>query len=309
MDKDDVFALFGDVEGIEDDESKLRAKFLDNNASVVRSLGQTLAQYLSSSPDPDDESIPMVIQLMFVTFNVGGGDAVTAARECNLVKPVLDAITTSQEGRGDQEIMLLSLLMPHLLGAEGFRSEDAVHLSNDLVQELMANFKNTDDTEIYKASLKALILVHDVKRSSPPSIVIDSLKNHEHNFAILEGTIQVVNGEEQGEAALHFVEDIFSDEKVCSLIYTNDLKLLVEVLVRQLNDTEEQGQKLRAILSALNRVLASTLYRESRHFALEVKQVLDIILDRGQSQDANEDNKRASKVAEDMLTDHIDIFG
>jgi hypothetical protein len=104
---------------------------------------------------------------------------------------------------------------------------------------------------------------------------------HEQSGILLERLIPFANSTQlapnQTRAAFKFIEILLAGQRF-DLFYTNDLKVLVEILVRMLNDTHSLDPVMKAYLGCLNALLGWPEYLQSRFFAEELVEAVNLHL-------------------------------
>ncbi|XP_024939719.1 NCK-interacting protein with SH3 domain isoform X2 [Cephus cinctus] len=120
-----------------------------------------------------------------------------------------------------------------------------------------------------------LILSYNLQFTSSENIVLNSLKERSVAKTFTEKILLLLNREEDPvrifdhqpappHSVLKLFIDLFSNEITASLFYTNDAKILIDIILRQLFDIAP-GNKRRQYLELCRRIVRSSNYNEHRH--------------------------------------------
>ncbi|XP_022800633.1 NCK-interacting protein with SH3 domain-like isoform X2 [Stylophora pistillata] len=72
------------------------------------------------------------------------------------------------------------------------------------------------------------------------------------------------------DAVLKFVTDIFSSQDTSEFFYTSDMKILIEIVLRQLTDLSPGTGMRTEYISLLHQILLNSNYSEHKHQASEL---------------------------------------
>ncbi|XP_063994558.1 NCK-interacting protein with SH3 domain isoform X1 [Diachasmimorpha longicaudata] len=141
--------------------------------------------------------------------------------------------------------------------------------------ELIEDPPDTDlDDQIPDLFLN-LILSYNLQFSNSENILLSSLKTRSNAKTFTQKILLLLNREEDPvrifdhepappHSVLKLFIDLFGSEITASLFYTNDVKVLIDIVLRQLFDIPP-GEKRRLYLELCRRVLRTSGYDDHRH--------------------------------------------
>ncbi|XP_011150551.1 NCK-interacting protein with SH3 domain isoform X1 [Harpegnathos saltator] len=120
-----------------------------------------------------------------------------------------------------------------------------------------------------------LILSYNLQFTTSENIVLNALRERTVAKTFTEKILFLFNREEDPvrifdhepqppHSVLKLFIDLFSNDVIASLFYTNDVKVLIDIILRQLFDMFP-GDKRRQYLELCRRVLRTSSYNEHRH--------------------------------------------
>ncbi|KAL6442654.1 hypothetical protein ACFW04_002637 [Cataglyphis niger] len=120
-----------------------------------------------------------------------------------------------------------------------------------------------------------LILSYNLQFTSSENMVLNALRERTVAKTFTEKILFLFNREEDPvrifdhepqppHSVLKLFIDLFSNDAIASLFYTNDVKVLIDIILRQLFDMFP-GDKRRQYLELCRRVLRTSSYNEHRH--------------------------------------------
>lgn len=125
-----------------------------------------------------------------------------------------------------------------------------------------------------------LILSYNLQFMASENIVLNALKGRTVAKVFTEKILFLLNREEDPvrifdhqpappDSVLKMFVDLFSKEITANLFYTNDVKVLIDIILRQLFDISP-GDKRRQYLELCRRVLRTSNYNDHRHRSEDV---------------------------------------
>eukprot|EP01083_Nonionella_stella_P031222 85474_1 len=146
--------------------------------------------------------------------------------------------------------------------------------------EILLAFLSNDLHRVTEASVQCLVFLH----AFPDTSIITRVSDHDAQSEFAEGILSIINeadGKYHPELLSKFltiVEDIFNGGH-SDMFYQNDIFVLIEVLIRHLNNSEnESSQIVFGCLSALAAVISWVGYRDSKHRLDEIMESADSLL-------------------------------
>ncbi|XP_011305468.1 NCK-interacting protein with SH3 domain [Fopius arisanus] len=141
--------------------------------------------------------------------------------------------------------------------------------------ELIEEPPDTDMDDQIPDLFLNLVLSYNLQFSSSENIVLNSLKARDNAKTFTQKILLLLNREEDPvrifdhepappHSVLKLFIDLFGSEITASLFYTNDVKVLIDIVLRQLFDIPP-GEKRRLYLELCRRVLRTSGYDDHRH--------------------------------------------
>ncbi|CAO1398742.1 unnamed protein product [Diamesa tonsa] len=150
---------------------------------------------------------------------------------------------------------------------------------------LIENPLQEDTTEFLSDVMLNLLLAFNLQFDNfEDNVVLEAMQTMKTSKSFTEKILLLINREEDPVFVLKHTEppinsvlkmlvDLFSIPETTTLFYTNDIKVLIDILVRQLSDLSA-GDKLRKwYLELCRRILRNTDYAEHQHRALDMMKI------------------------------------
>lgn len=141
----------------------------------------------------------------------------------------------------------------------------------------------------------------------PSNIVMRVLASRSTAKTLSEKIMLLINREEDPtalfqyprsspDAVLKFVTDIFSSQDTSEFFYTSDMKILIEIVLRQLTDLSPGAGMRTEYISLLHQILLNSNYSEHKHQASELFTCLTRI-----SKEEEEESEQDRLIAQEIL--------
>ncbi|XP_018043741.1 PREDICTED: NCK-interacting protein with SH3 domain [Atta colombica] len=151
-------------------------------------------------------------------------------------------------------------------------------LGSDFISFLLDLIETPPDTDLEDQIPDLfinLILSYNLQFTTSENIVLNALRERTIAKTFTEKILFLFNREEDPvrifdhepqppHSVLKLFVDLFSNDAIASLFYTNDVKVLIDIILRQLFDMFP-GDKRRQYLELCRRVLRTSNYNEHRH--------------------------------------------
>ncbi|XP_028046510.1 NCK-interacting protein with SH3 domain isoform X2 [Monomorium pharaonis] len=151
-------------------------------------------------------------------------------------------------------------------------------LGSDFISFLLDLIETPPDTDLEDQIPDLfinLILSYNLQFTTSENIVLNALRERTVAKTFTEKILFLFNREEDPvrifdhepqppHSVLKLFVDLFSNDTIASLFYTNDVKVLIDIILRQLFDMFP-GDKRRQYLELCRRVLRTSNYNEHRH--------------------------------------------
>ncbi|XP_048510850.1 NCK-interacting protein with SH3 domain isoform X3 [Athalia rosae] len=152
-------------------------------------------------------------------------------------------------------------------------------LGTDFIAFLLDLIENPPDTDMddqIPELFLNLVLSYNLQFTTSENMVLNALKQRTVAKTFTEKILLLLNREEDPvrifdhqpappHSVLKLFVDLFSNSTTASLFYTNDIKVLIDIIVRQLFDISPGVKKRRQYLELCRRVLRTESYNEHRH--------------------------------------------
>ncbi|KAL7305713.1 hypothetical protein TKK_0001967 [Trichogramma kaykai] len=156
-------------------------------------------------------------------------------------------------------------------------------LGSEFISFLLDLIENPPDTDLddqIPDLFINLILSYNLQFTSSDNVVIEALKKRSVAKTFTEKILLLLNREidpvrvfdhepAPPDSILKLFIDLFASDDTASLFYTNDIKVLIDIILRQLFDISP-GEKRRQYLELCRRVLHTSSYEEHRHRSEDV---------------------------------------
>lgn len=102
--------------------------------------------------------------------------------------------------------------------------------------------------------------------------------------------------------------DILADETASALVFVNDFKVLIDLVIRESTDLPQEDETRLHYMELLQRALASPLYLQSQMYRKrELLDVLESLLDAGAEEDSVMPKDVMDKIKQ-ILVRYIDLL-
>lgn len=151
----------------------------------------------------------------------------------------------------------------------------------EFVEFLLHLIEEPPDTDIHDVipdKFLQVILSYNLQfpRHSSQNIVLSALGRRNNAKTFTEKMLLLLNREDDpikvvsnkktaGKSLFKIIYDLFTYDKTAALFYTNDIKVLIDIIVRQLNDLSPGEEKRTEYLELCRMVLRNTNYNEHLH--------------------------------------------
>lgn len=219
-------------------------------------------------------------QLLLQSFGVMCSlDPIILTIMLNSVLPMELARDMRSNPRNVQKLNYSSLLLSMIFSmGEAMPVTHWEQLGPDFVSFLLDLIENPPDSDLEDQipdSFVNLILSYNLQFTNSENPVISALKERTVAKTFTEKILFLFNREEDPvrifdhepqppHSVLKLFIDLFSNDYTAGLFYTNDVKVLIEIVLRQLFDMYP-GDKRRQYLELCRRVLRTSNYNEHRH--------------------------------------------
>ncbi|XP_016837235.1 NCK-interacting protein with SH3 domain isoform X1 [Nasonia vitripennis] len=143
------------------------------------------------------------------------------------------------------------------------------------ILDLIENPPDTDLDDQIPDLFINLILSYNLQFQTSENVVLDALKERTVAKTFTEKILLLLNREVDPvrifdhepappDSILKLFVDLFTSDETASLFYTNDIKVLIDIILRQLFDIAP-GEKRRQYLELCRRVLKTAVYEEHKH--------------------------------------------
>ncbi|KAI5294667.1 hypothetical protein KEM52_003503 [Ascosphaera acerosa] len=291
---------------VEDSDSRLydcldrlwKSRLFESNADYVRL--QFIHCFLQ-----EDNADPLYIFALFLLIDGRSHDETfTTMRDEGAFVHTMKLIDALVHGKDDLRVDLDRILLNlayEMARIQRLREEDLVSIDDNLVTHLFAVIEQSDGQSIhdpfYYPVIRVLLVLNEQflladssqilegsDTPSPTNRVIKILSKHGHHFKTFgENIILLLNRESETTLqllVLKLLYLLFTTPPTYEYFYTNDLHVLVDILVRNLYDLPEEQQSLRhTYLRVLFPLLANTQLKHPPHYKRhEVRKLLWILL-------------------------------
>ncbi|XP_012282420.1 NCK-interacting protein with SH3 domain [Orussus abietinus] len=219
-------------------------------------------------------------QLLLQSFGVMCSlDPVVLTIMLNSVLPMELARDMQSNPRNVPKLNYSSLLLTMIFSmGEPMPITHLEQLGTDFVVFLLDLIENPPDTDLEDQIpdlFLNLILSYNLQFTNSENIVLTALKERTQAKTFTEKILFLLNREEDPvrifdhqpappHSILKLFVDLFGSESTAQLFYTNDIKVLIDIILRQLVDIFP-GTKRRQYLELCRRVLRTSNYDEHRH--------------------------------------------
>ncbi|KAK0166236.1 hypothetical protein PV328_004676 [Microctonus aethiopoides] len=219
-------------------------------------------------------------QLLLQSFGVMCSlDAVVVTIMLNSILPMELARDMSSNPRNVPKLNYSSLLLTMIFSmGESMPVTHLEHLGSDFISFLLDLIEDPPDTDLddqIPDLFINLILSYNLQFTKSENIVLDALNDKTNAKVFTQKILFLFNREEDPvrifdhepappHSVLKLFIDLFGCELTASLFYTNDIKVLIDIVLRQLFDIPP-GDKRRLYLELCRRVLRTSGYDEHRH--------------------------------------------
>ena len=181
----------------------------------------------------------------------------------------------------------------YLLLVEIFSTQNFSNVTNEkFVNALLEALAEIADEKIFTAIVFILISISSEAKHPKESLVLNLVLKHNNQRFFSEYLVHLLNkgAAEQTEKILKLIIDLYVTLKKTDFFYINDLKVVIDVIMREVANTSNES--LRALyLKSLKGILPSDEYRKNNHRKSDIKTLLDDIL----YSDVGEETKELAK--------------
>jgi len=213
------------------------------------------------------------------------------------------------QNKEDTELIFFALCMIASICQQTVPSHEKTKLSPKLCKLLMDmvfQYENDESNEqIHTSVVKALVAVSSQFSSPQDNKVLDQLKLHERAFEMGQKFIIILNRGSEDlksvECCLNLLQHIFLDSQTAQqLLYANDLNVLIDVIIREVDNlgSGEQSDKLRYMfLETLLLLLTNSQYQqlETKYRAKDIVSLLEGF--------TNSEDRQIARFANQILVD------
>ncbi|XP_020288455.1 NCK-interacting protein with SH3 domain isoform X2 [Pseudomyrmex gracilis] len=219
-------------------------------------------------------------QLLLQSFGVMCSlDPMVLTIMLNSILPMELARDMKSNPRNVQRLKYSSVLLTMIFSmGEPMPVTHLEQLGTDFISFLLDLIETPPDTDLEDQIpdlFVNLILSYNLQFASSENIVLNALRERTVAKTFTEKILFLFNREEDPvrifdhkpqppHSVLKLFIDLFSNDAIASLFYTNDVKVLIDIILRQLFDMFP-GDKRRQYLELCRRVLRTTSYNEHRH--------------------------------------------
>nr|XP_012229335.1 PREDICTED: NCK-interacting protein with SH3 domain isoform X1 [Linepithema humile] len=219
-------------------------------------------------------------QLLLQSFGVMCSlDAVVLTIMLNSILPMELARDMRSNPRNVLKLNYSSLLLTMIFSmGEPMPVTHLEQLGPDFISFLLDLIETPPDTDLEDQIpdlFVNLILSYNLQFTTSENIVLNALRERTVAKTFTEKILFLFNREEDPvrifdhepqppHSVLKLFIDLFSNDAIASLFYTNDVKVLVDIILRQLFDMFP-GDKRRQYLELCRRVLRTSKYNEHHH--------------------------------------------
>ncbi|RLN91863.1 hypothetical protein BBJ28_00018752 [Nothophytophthora sp. Chile5] len=164
-------------------------------------------------------------------------------------------------------------------------------------------------TKVFAATTVCLALVHSHERRCERSVLMqevlcDKKEGREH----LSGAMLHVINSCGCPVAVRLFGDILADDAASALVYVNDFKVLVDLVIRECTDLPQEDATRLHFLTLLERILDSPLYLQTQMYRKrELWTLLEALLDAGAEEDSRMPEAVVDKLKQ-ILVRYIDLL-
>lgn len=167
------------------------------------------------------------------------------------------------------------------IGHFDLMKHDFVHF----ILKLIENPLQDDQTEFLSDVMINLLLSFNLQFDGiTENTVLEAMQQKKASKAFTEKILLLINREDDPVFVLKHTKppmntvikillDLFSLQETTNLFYTNDIKVLIDILVRQLSDLSAGDQRRKWYLELCRRILRNTEYSNHQHRALDLMKV------------------------------------
>jgi hypothetical protein len=181
----------------------------------------------------------------------------------------------------------------YLLLVEIFSTQNFSKVTNEkFVNSLLDALAEIADEKIFTAIILILITISAESKSPKDSIVLNLVLKHNNQRFFSEYIVHLLNkgAADQTEKILRLILDLYVTLKRTDFFYINDLKVVIDVIMREVANTSNEN--LRALyIQSLKAILPTDEYRKNNHRKSDIKTLLDDIL----YSDVGEETKEIAK--------------
>ncbi|XP_034951064.1 NCK-interacting protein with SH3 domain [Chelonus insularis] len=219
-------------------------------------------------------------QLLLQSFGVMCSlDLVVVTIMLNSILPMELARDMTSNPRNVPKLNYSSLLLTMIFSmGEPMPITHLEQLGPDFISFLLESIEEPPDTDLEDQIpdlFTNLILSYNLQFVTSENIVINALKERTTAKTFTQKILLLLNREEDPvrifdhqpappHSVLKLFIDLFASEKTALLFYTNDVKVLIDIVLRQLFDIPP-GDKRRLYLELCRRVLRTSGYDDHRH--------------------------------------------
>ncbi|XP_046680043.1 LOW QUALITY PROTEIN: NCK-interacting protein with SH3 domain [Homalodisca vitripennis] len=154
------------------------------------------------------------------------------------------------------------------------------HVGSEFVTFLLAFIEEppeTDSADVIPDTFLRVVLAYNLQfpPHSSHNLVLEALARRNNAKVFTEKILLILNREDDplraysstsgGKSIFKMFYDLFSFDKTAALVYTNDIKVLIDMIVRQLTDLSPGDARRSEYLKLCRMVLRNSNYYEHKH--------------------------------------------
>ncbi|XP_067946552.1 NCK-interacting protein with SH3 domain-like isoform X2 [Watersipora subatra] len=175
----------------------------------------------------------------------------------------------------DQRLMYSAVVLSMLFSTgEPIPVQHNTLLSSSFIDFLLDKVETSADSRMTDVCFE-LLLSFNQHFSDPDSNIVLQQLSSRHDSAVLTqkfvklfnsgDPVRIIPNEEQIHSVLKFALDLYSQSTTSQLIYTNDAKVLIEIVIRQLTNLSDEDVMRTDYLSLMHLIISNSNYHEHSH--------------------------------------------
>eukprot|EP00698_Gefionella_okellyi_P023432 TRINITY_DN8009_c0_g1_i2.p1 TRINITY_DN8009_c0_g1~~TRINITY_DN8009_c0_g1_i2.p1 ORF type:complete len:311 (+),score=55.73 TRINITY_DN8009_c0_g1_i2:54-986(+) len=224
-----------------------------------------------ANTDLDDESKMLLLQVILMSGDLVDG-VFRMLADNNFFREFVPLIYSPN----DNIVLLSCLLMTCMLNVRADLTPEAVSfLDSALIDRLYTILGEAGhETPTVEHAMRLLIScnMHYKTRFNNP--VMTALAEHQYAKEAGQLLISVFNRNEVLEPCLKMLRDIFARSKTAALLYTTDVRVLIDVIYRELGDLPERSPLRADYVALLHQVVRNSDYSTMKYRGAELLAML-----------------------------------